>query len=81
MRKAPEVVPEFGKLVIAGRVVHNLSQVELAKAVGCSQPHIARLELGRVDPALSLVAKLMNVIGLDCCVLFKTQKERGARVR
>lgn len=46
------------------RLQKGWSQAELAKRAETSQPHIARLELGNVDPQISTVKKLAKVLGV-----------------
>ncbi len=40
----------------------GLSQYELAKLVGVTQAHIAKIERGKVDPKLSTVNKILKVL-------------------
>lgn len=47
------------------RLQKGWSQAELAKRAETSQPHIARLELGNVDPQISTVKKLAKVLGVS----------------
>ncbi|RLI49701.1 MAG: inosine-5-monophosphate dehydrogenase [Candidatus Thorarchaeota archaeon] len=47
----------------------NITQAQLAEAVGVSQAYIARLETGSLDPKLSVVNKILDVLeswGLSC---------------
>ena len=41
---------------------YGFSQHELAKRVGVSQAHIAKIESGKVDPRLSTVNKIIDVL-------------------
>jgi predicted transcriptional regulator len=43
----------------------GLSQRELASKVGISQPHVARIESGSVDPPHTLVRRLVRACGFD----------------
>ncbi len=43
----------------------GLTQAELASKVGVSQSYIARLERGSLDPKLSLVRKIVEVLTVD----------------
>ena len=43
------------------RLDFNLTQAELASRAGVSQPLIARIESGDVDPRLSTLNKIFNV--------------------
>ncbi len=42
------------------RLARGLSQRELARRVGASQPQIARLELGQGNPEVATLRKLAN---------------------
>jgi len=46
------------------RLQKGWSQAELAKRADTSQPYIARLELGNVDPRVSTVTKLARALGV-----------------
>lgn len=54
---------EFGKRVRERREALGLSQSQLAKAAGTSQPAIARLEAGGTEPTLRTIANLGRVLG------------------
>jgi DNA-binding XRE family transcriptional regulator len=43
----------------------DITQAELAAAVGVSRSHIAGIETGRVDPSLDLVWSIADRLGLD----------------
>lgn len=47
------------------RLMHELSQVELAAKLNTSQPHVARLESGRSEPGRETMRKLAEVFGID----------------
>lgn len=47
------------------RLQKGWSQAELAKRTDTSQPHIARLELGRVDPQVSTLKKLAKALDVS----------------
>ena len=44
------------------RLRSGLTQAELAAEIGISQSYIARLERGSIDPKLSLVKKIVNLL-------------------
>lgn len=46
------------------RLQKGWSQAELARRANTSQPYIARLELGRVDPQISTAKKLARALGV-----------------
>lgn len=50
--------------VAALRLRKGWSQAELARRADTSQPYIARLERGQVDPQLSTVRKLARALGV-----------------
>lgn len=47
------------------RLLKGWSQAEFARRAETSQPYIARLELGNVDPQISTVKKLAKVLGIS----------------
>lgn len=44
------------------RIEANMTQKQLAQLVGVSQAHIAKIEKGKVDPRLSTVNKILQVL-------------------
>jgi len=73
---ADPLAQKFGKLVLYARKARCMAQRDVAEAVGCTQPHIVNLEKGRVDPDLSLAARLMEVLGIDYRNVFDMPKRR-----
>jgi transcriptional regulator with XRE-family HTH domain len=55
----------FGRLCRDTRVLLDITQSELAAAVGVSRSHIAGVETGRVNPSLDLVGRIGDALGLD----------------
>ncbi len=51
-----------GHLIKRLRIEAGLTQKMLAKLVGVSQAHIAKIECGKVDPRLSTVNKILHVL-------------------
>jgi predicted transcriptional regulator len=51
-----------GGLIKKLRIQAELTQRRLAELVGVSQAHIAKIELGKVDPRLSTVNRIMGVL-------------------
>lgn len=47
------------------RLRAGVSQGQLARLVGTSQPHIARIEGGQTDPGTDLVARIATALGVD----------------
>ena len=61
--EAARTAYEFGTRVRERREALELSQSQLAKAAGTSQPAIARLEAGGTEPTLRTIANLARVLG------------------
>lgn len=57
-----EKVHIFGRQLVAARGLLGMSQSDLADAAGLSQPHLAKIELGKVIPHESTVARLRDAI-------------------
>jgi transcriptional regulator with XRE-family HTH domain len=55
---------EVANRVVAYRTDNKLSQRDLAKLVGMTQPAIARLEIAEHEPSLATLAKLSRATGL-----------------
>lgn len=53
------------------RLQKGWSQVELAKRADTSQPYIARLELGKVDPQLSTIKKIAKALGVSAVTVLE----------
>ncbi len=54
--------------VIRYRSEHALTQTAFGKLVGMRQPHVARLESGDHEPALSTLARLSAALDVDFTV-------------
>jgi transcriptional regulator with XRE-family HTH domain len=53
----------FSNTLLDARNKNNLTQAELAKKLGKSQPYIARLESGAANPTLSMAGRILAVLG------------------
>lgn len=47
------------------RLEAGLSQTDLARSIGTSQPHIARIERGSAEPTLDTCRRLARALGVD----------------
>lgn len=52
------------------RLAAGLSQAKLAERAGTTQPFIARIEAGTVDPGTDMLARIADGIGVDATVVF-----------
>lgn len=62
---------EWGERVRREREAAGLTQAELAAAIGTSQPAIARLEAGGVNPSLDTLARVAEALNLELVVEFR----------
>lgn len=60
------------------RLRKGWSQAELAKRAETSQPYIARLELGKVDPQVSTVRKIARALGVPTTTVLLAISPEGA---
>ena len=56
---------EDGKTVRTLRLRKGWSQIQLAKALGTSQSHVARIERGTENPLIETCRRLCGVLGID----------------
>jgi predicted transcriptional regulator len=49
----------------------GMTQIELARSIGVSQAHIAKIENNKVDPRLSTVNRLLNILSTKTTQLCK----------
>ena len=57
----------------------HLTQVELARAAGTSQPTIAAYESGRKSPSLRTLSRMARAVGLEAVVVFPPAMTREDR--
>ncbi|HEX4309415.1 MAG TPA: helix-turn-helix transcriptional regulator [Acidobacteriaceae bacterium] len=73
-RKAYAALEEefaIAKEVIAARNRAGLTQVELARKMGTTQPVVARLESGRIQPSLRTLQRLAQATGSKLTIRFE----------
>lgn len=58
-------VETIGQRIKRERLNRQLTQRDLADAVGVGVPHISKVEAGRENPSDELLAKLAGVFGVD----------------
>jgi HTH-type transcriptional regulator / antitoxin HipB len=54
---------QFGVTLRQAREAAGMSQATLARMLGSTQPAVARLEAGMVDPKLSMLQRIAEVFG------------------
>ncbi|MDO5297763.1 MAG: helix-turn-helix transcriptional regulator [bacterium] len=69
---------EVSKTIKAARKSAHLTQVQLAKAIGCAPLTISRYECGQRTPSLKILAQIAEVVGVSiadllggCDVVYK----------
>lgn len=64
---------EIIKKLTQERKDQGLRQVDLAKAVGVTQPVISEFESGKTDPKLTTVIKYAEALGMEIAYAHKDQ--------
>jgi transcriptional regulator with XRE-family HTH domain len=75
---------ELAEQVRSLREARGLSQSELARRVGSTQPAVARLEAGGVAPTIETLERIAEALGLELAVSFSkasSAKRRSARTK
>jgi predicted transcriptional regulator len=70
---------ELASKVIRLRAELGLSQRELAKRAHMTQPEIARIESGSVQPTWETVSRLLSAVGADVNVRLRTPAGKVVR--
>ncbi|MBI4696154.1 MAG: helix-turn-helix domain-containing protein [Gammaproteobacteria bacterium] len=60
------------------RLAAGLSQAQLAARVGTSQPHIARIEMGKTDPGTDLIARIAEALEQNASRIFAAVRTQRA---
>ena len=55
---------EIGHQIAEARTARNLSQAELAKIVGLPQSHIARIEVGALNPTIGTIGLILSAMAM-----------------
>jgi len=74
---------ELGEQIRALREANGMSQAELGRRIGSTQPSIARLEAGRVSPTLETLDRVAAALGAELVVALEParQQQHGPRRR
>jgi transcriptional regulator with XRE-family HTH domain len=69
---------QIARQLVAFRIENRLSQAELARRCGVSQPAVARLERGEHEPRLSTLRRVAHALDADLILdfSFRTGKRR-----
>ncbi len=76
-RKAYDALEDefaVAKAVIAARSRAGLTQTELARKMGTTQPVVARMEGGRVQPSLQTLQRLAKATGSRLLIRFEPRQ-------
>jgi HTH-type transcriptional regulator / antitoxin HipB len=66
---------ELGERIRALREAGGISQAELARRIGSTQPSIARLEAGRVSPTLETLDRVAAALGAELVVALEPARQ------
>jgi ribosome-binding protein aMBF1 (putative translation factor) len=67
----------LGVLVREYRTAAGMTQTELARRSGTSQPAIARLEAGGAEPTVATLRRIADALGVELVVKFHTRPTAG----
>ncbi len=62
---------ELGERIRGLREAHGISQAELGRRIGSTQPAIARLEAGRVSPTLETLDRVAGALEVELVIGFE----------
>ena len=67
-----DIQPEMDviRAIVDARTAQNLTQKELSKRTGINQADISKLENGTRNPMVSLLKRLVEVIGMELRIQF-----------
>jgi DNA-binding XRE family transcriptional regulator len=67
---------QITRALIRYRIERDLTQTELAKLAGISQPAVARLEAAEHEPRLSTLRKVVHALGGELVIDLRVGEER-----
>ncbi len=70
---------QLGARIAAARKARNLTQVQLAEALGIAQQTLAHYEGGKLRVAVALLPQLSELLGIDAAELIGTPRRGGKR--
>jgi ribosome-binding protein aMBF1 (putative translation factor) len=65
---------ELGERVRKARERQGMTQAGLAKRIGSTQPAVARLEAGGVNPSLATLRRIADALGLELVVDLRARR-------
>jgi DNA-binding XRE family transcriptional regulator len=63
--ESTELARKVAVALTSYRAANGLTQTDVARAVGISQPAVARLEAGTREPRLETLSRLSNALGIE----------------
>lgn len=68
---------ELGEMVRRLREARGWTQAELGQRMGASQPFVARLELGGVDPTIPTLERVSAALGTELVIELRERAATG----
>lgn len=73
----PDAAHRLGALIREHRHAAGLTQTELARRAGTSQPTVARLETGTSEPTVATLRRIASALGVDLVIEFHPIPDRA----
>lgn len=78
-RSVPDV-QRIGAKLRHARLMRCLSLRSVANAAGCSESFVSKIENGKAQPSLSMLSRLVSVIGADVADIFSPRESYSGQV-
>lgn len=71
----------IGARIRHARLMRCLSLRDLSSAAGCSESFVSKIENGKAQPSLSMLSKIVKVLGADLADMFSPQHDESENVK